>query len=314
MNLRSIDLNLLLILQQLLNQKHVSKTARSLNISQPSVSRALQKLRVIFKDELLVRTNQGYDLTNRAKVLLKDLERLIAEMETLFDGQQFEPANSRKTIKMFGLLPDINYLLPPFFKLLRQQAPNMTLDVDTIPQDHFSPLENGGTHFVLSAFTPSSSQQELYRMPIAQLEFKLVMNQDHPLAKQVINLDNLLECNFGAISIQGDKRFTLEQQLRNNGLLTKQQQLRVPLTLTNFNAAACLAEVSDIIFQLPAHFADSICQGRNLVARSNLKALKINNPIIYLYWHKRHHNDAMCCWVREQFKALYNNKADKPLN
>ncbi|GAL25207.1 transcriptional regulator LysR family [Vibrio variabilis] len=66
MNLSQFDINSLTILKTLLDEKHVSNTALAMNISQSSVSRALQKMRLLFSDELLVRTHTGYELTPKS--------------------------------------------------------------------------------------------------------------------------------------------------------------------------------------------------------------------------------------------------------
>ncbi len=86
MNLAQVDLNLLFILKHLLEEKHVSNTAVSLNMSQPSVSRSLQKLRNLFNDELLVRTAHGYELTPKAEVIKQDLNTVLTGLEKLMYG------------------------------------------------------------------------------------------------------------------------------------------------------------------------------------------------------------------------------------
>jgi DNA-binding transcriptional LysR family regulator len=67
MNLNQLDLNLLIILKQLLNEKHISNTALTLGMSQPSISRSLSKLRSLFDDQLLIRMAGGYELTPKAQ-------------------------------------------------------------------------------------------------------------------------------------------------------------------------------------------------------------------------------------------------------
>ncbi len=62
-NLRSIDLNLLTVLQILIEEQHVTKAADRFNMSQSAVSRALQRLRVLFYDPLLVKGAAGYSLS-----------------------------------------------------------------------------------------------------------------------------------------------------------------------------------------------------------------------------------------------------------
>ena len=66
MNLRTVDLNLLVALNALLTELHVTRAADRIGLSQPAMSNALSRLRHIFKDELLVRTPSGMQATPRA--------------------------------------------------------------------------------------------------------------------------------------------------------------------------------------------------------------------------------------------------------
>jgi DNA-binding transcriptional LysR family regulator len=70
MNLRSVDLNLLVALEALLQERHVSRAALRVGLSQPAMSAALARLRESFGDVLLVRTPAGMELTDRARTLI----------------------------------------------------------------------------------------------------------------------------------------------------------------------------------------------------------------------------------------------------
>ena len=157
MNLRTIDLNLLVVLQQLLQERHVSRAAEQLHMSQPAVSRALQRLRQTFDDPLLVRSTEGYDLSARATSLLPQLNQLLDNTKSLITGPAFEPASSLQTVRFYGPDPEIDWFLPLLFARMRDQAPYMGLEARSEPQDHFALLESGDVHFVLSAFKPRTS-------------------------------------------------------------------------------------------------------------------------------------------------------------
>ncbi|WP_240205704.1 LysR family transcriptional regulator [Vibrio sp. CyArs1] len=305
MNLSQLDLSNLLILKHLLEKKHVSNTALTLNISQPTVSRALQKGRDLFKDELLVRTTHGYELTPKGELIRQDIGSILAMLDNLVDGSEFNPSESRKTIKFFGLVPQVNWLLPPVFKHLREHAPNMVLDIDTVPQKHFDKLIAGEVHFSISSQTPPAADQNLYRMLIATRDFRLLMNKDHPLAQQPLTPDNLKDCHFGQISLHGDRALSIQSRFNDIGLSTNDRPLSTPLRLSNFNAAPKMAEMSDVIFHLPTPFAEDAARSHNVVTREVPEELRSPYSDIYLYWHKRYHNDPMCQWVREIFKTLY---------
>ena len=121
-NLRNIDLNLLVVLQQLLSDRHVSRAAESLNMSQPAVSRALQRLRILFDDSLLVRTSSGYELSSRGQLLHHQLPQLLEKTQELISGPTFEPSISTQSVSFYGSDPEISRSLPPLFNRMRKDG------------------------------------------------------------------------------------------------------------------------------------------------------------------------------------------------
>ena len=81
MNLKNIDLNLLVYLDVLLLKQNVTRAAESLGISQPAMSNGLQRLRKLFSDPLLVRTSNGMTPTERALQLQPMIRSIVASIE-----------------------------------------------------------------------------------------------------------------------------------------------------------------------------------------------------------------------------------------
>jgi DNA-binding transcriptional LysR family regulator len=98
-DLRGIDLNLLMPLQALLRERHVSRAAEHVAMSQPAMSRALRTLRAVFDDELLVRGPGGYRLTPRAERLQRDLAATLPRLENLLSEATFNPQDAATTLR-----------------------------------------------------------------------------------------------------------------------------------------------------------------------------------------------------------------------
>lgn len=90
-NLRSVDLNLLTVLQALIEERHVTRAAEKLHMSQSAVSRALQRLRVLFNDPLLVKSAEGYTLSSRANKLSTELSFVLQSVTSLIQEHEFNP-------------------------------------------------------------------------------------------------------------------------------------------------------------------------------------------------------------------------------
>jgi len=129
MNINKLDLNLLKILHVLLREKNTLRTAKILNTSQPSVSRALSKLRQELDDPLLVRESRGMKLTPKAKKIANQLPSVLAAIEGLFATHDFEPGKISRILRIA-----LNgYLMESYgcqiYKSIKQDAPNAKVEL-----------------------------------------------------------------------------------------------------------------------------------------------------------------------------------------
>ena len=90
--LRQADLNLLVVFTALAEERSVSRAASRLLLSQPAVSRALQRLRDTLHDDLLIRTATGYEPTPRGERLLQELTVMLPRLDRLLSGAAFDPS------------------------------------------------------------------------------------------------------------------------------------------------------------------------------------------------------------------------------
>jgi len=293
-NLRSVDLNLLVILETLLKAKHVTRAAEQLNMSQPAVSRALQRLRDTFADPLLVKTVNGYDLSIRAEQLLPQLETLLQGMQQLIAPPEFDPKVSDQTVRFAGLDLEVALYLPELLEQMRLHAPGMRLDIASTPGDHFKMLEQGEVHFIISGMSPEYSQDQFHRVVVDETYSCCVMGANNPLAKGQFGIDEYLAASHGYVSITGKGPAVMDQMLKQMGLKRK-----VALRLGSFLTVADYCETTDLIFLLPHRLAQYLSRFRDIAVRPLPEELPFRPIKFYLYWHSRHHQDPMHQWVRE---------------
>lgn len=294
-NLRSIDLNLLVVLLALLETRHVTRAAERLHMSQPAVSRALQRLRVTFEDELLVRTTTGYDLSARANDLLPKLQLLLTDVVQLIAEPEFVPEQARDVVRFYGLDLEACCFLPPLMKVMSSEAPQMRLEMRSEPRNHFELLESGDVHFSMTALSPKRSESQFRRLLLAQTHSVCIMGAQHPLVNQEITLDKYLAASHGIVSVTGQGLGIIDERLATLG-----KSRHVGLRLSNFMSVADFCETTDLLFVLPELIAKRIVDGRQVIYREVPAPLETRNINFYLYWHERHHRDPMCIWVRQQ--------------
>src|SRR5438067_11404729 len=99
MNLNSLDLNLLTALDALLREANVSRAALRIGLSQPAASHALQRLRNIFGDPLLVRTGARMEPTPRALALRAPLAQALDQVRGLVVPEEFDAARSERQFR-----------------------------------------------------------------------------------------------------------------------------------------------------------------------------------------------------------------------
>ena len=117
--LRQVDLNLLITFAAIAEEKSVTAAASRLLLSQPAVSRALQRARTMFQDALLVRSPHGFELTVRGRKILHELEGLLPKMEHLVEPKLFDPMHEKSHFRISG----------PDNACFRAYAANMQTDV-----------------------------------------------------------------------------------------------------------------------------------------------------------------------------------------
>ena len=300
-NLRSIDLNLLVVLQALLEERHVSKASVRLGMSQPAVSRALQRLRQTMADPLLVRTGSGYDLSARAVEIKPQLMRVLHEVQEIMQPERFDPLHAEGTVKFTGLDLELTLLIPKVVQLLRKKAPNLKVEIVPQVSDHFALLEQGEVHFSLTGLVPEVVQDQYRRIEVARTRDVCLMDENNPLAKGKISLEQYVDASHGLVSITGKGPGKMDDVLKQMGYKRK-----VMLRLASFMSVVEFCQDSDLIFTAPEMMAEHLSKNSNLVIRPLPKEFELPEIVFYVYWHARYHHDPMCSWIRAELAELFS--------
>lgn len=128
-NLANVDLNLLVSLHAVLEERSVTGAADRVGLSQPAMSHALRRIRKLFGDDILIRRGARSVLTPRAQELLGPLRELLYRTSGLLGGDVFEPETSRRTVTI-AMSPSMTYILGrAITQLLEEEAPWMGLNI-----------------------------------------------------------------------------------------------------------------------------------------------------------------------------------------
>ncbi len=199
------DLNLLVALQILLEERNVTRAAERLSVSQPALSKTLQKLRDSFEDELFTRTAHGLVPTPRAEELGLELPALLESVERVLGDAEFDPATYCSSFKL--LLPPIlcEALLPGLVTELHQSAPGVQVITSEITPDYQEKLKKGEVDFV--AFLALDTDRDIHAEPITTLAPRCYMRCDHPLQQKTdIQLQDFLSYSHLRLYLPGLSR------------------------------------------------------------------------------------------------------------
>jgi DNA-binding transcriptional LysR family regulator len=299
-NLRSVDLNLLVVLDALLRERHVTRAARSIGLSQPAMSSALARVRHVFGDELLVRTSTGMQPTPRALALVEPVSQAIAQLErVLGDGPAFVASTStrRFVVRLSDLLGLL--LLPHLMAEVARTAPNVSIDVRHLsPLQTVDALEKDEIDAAVSMGLEHTGTIE--RQLLFADRMVCIMRAAHPLARGRLSSKRFLAARHVKVSMApADTRFVDDLLARSN------TQRDIALNVPHWLLVPHVLGATDYIAVMPGKFADAI-RGTTLVVRELPFAAK---PFEwFLYRHRRHQSDPASRWLRDRIVAASRSR------
>jgi DNA-binding transcriptional LysR family regulator len=301
MNLSNLDFNLLKVLDALVSERNVTRAGRRLGRSQPAVSNALQRLRQLLGDDLLVRGPGGFTLTPRAEAMRAPLRESIALIEScLTEEPQFDPSKASGLFRLSA--PDrlSIALLPPLFARLQRLAPSMALQVVTADrQQALDLLENDRVDLSLGWF--DGKPPHVHMEVTQEDQLFCVFRRDHPILRRGrrFNIEAVLSYPHLIVSATGQRTAVFDDLLLRRGL--KRQAL---MTVTNFTAVPELLRRSDMIGVFSSLAAEVFQKSYKLAKRP--VPVDVGNIATNLAWHVRYDRDRKHAWLRQQIKALYS--------
>lgn len=154
------DLNALVTLYAVLRTGNVSQAARLLGLTQPAVSRTLERLRVEFDDPLVVRQGNGVVPTQRARSIDAALMSMMDLTQQIFASGAFHPATARRDVYLSMNEHLQQLLVPPLLQRTALHAPGMRLFVRSILHSDMALLKDGHLDMILGMLSPAEPLRE----------------------------------------------------------------------------------------------------------------------------------------------------------
>ncbi len=280
MNLRSVDLNLLVILDALLDEAHVSRAADRLGLSQPATSSALERCRHLLHDTLLERGKSGMRLTAKAESLREPIKNLLAEVVAVLDPPEIDLTKIKQTVRL--IMDDYTAMIiaASLYRDIADRAPGLNLVVQSWhgANEALDGLAKGSVDLAVSVFPkPDVSFQ---RQDLLYQKYMVAMRKDHPAAGRFC-LEEWLAYPHVLVSGRGDTKGALDEALMSLG-----KERRVGIVVPSFTVVPSLLAASDLIAMVP-----SLCVPQNGNFAVFEPPVPVEGFMLHIAWHVRRDKD-----------------------
>src|ERR1700678_565435 len=297
--LRQSDLNLLIVFAALAEERNVTRAASRLLLSQPAVSRALQRLREMFHDDLLIRTSSGYEPTPKGERLLRELATTLPRLDRLLSGAEFDPQEEETTFRVAVTDHASHVLCPPICKMVLPEAAKVSFEFVSFGGQTFEAIEKGRIDLMLNAddgYLPPRFASEM----VFDDSFSCVAAKENKYPR-VLTLKQYLAAQHVGVGIWGELQTLPDKRLASIG-----EKPRCPIWVPYFSAAVRCGSGTPFLATVPSRLAGF--ESNNPAVRI-LKPPEVLGRFNYLMaWHPRMNTDAAHLWlrraIRETAKAL----------
>lgn len=259
MNLNSLDLNLLVALDALLRDASVSRAAMRLNLSQPATSHALQRLRDLIGDPLLVRNGARMELTPRAQALRSPLAQALDQVRTLFVSDEFDAARSERHFRL--MMPDlaVELLMPPLMEKVTRLAPNVTIDV--VPWRSSTIFTPDFARTIDLVISIGNSFKGFHRQRLYTDLDALAVRRGHPAGAKLRKREAFLAARHVAVIIRGHNEDLIDTWLRTKGI-----ERRIALVVPGYIEALHVTARTDLVAFVPRRLIAALSKQMSLTA------------------------------------------------
>ena len=294
-NWGSIDLNLLIVFDALMQEHNLTRAGRRLGLSQPATSHALARLRQMLNDDLFIRAPDGMRPTSRAQQMAEPIRDALSALRLTLEPEAFEPAQSTRAFTLVVNNYAARAVVPALARKVAVAAPNVTLDVRPVGQvDVLDQLDAGTVDVALSRLVDGGERFKCVR--ITDDDYVALLDRSHPAATaEDLSPDWLAAIPHVDITSSGDDTSFIDEALAERGLV-RRVAARVP-----FLSVVLMLVGADRLAVVPRR------AGMDLAAICPLvvKELPFAVPRIALsmIWHRRLDNHPAQRWLRTMIRA-----------
>lgn len=251
-NLSRVDLNLLVLFEAVLSERHVARTAGRLSLSPSAVSHGVNRLRQLFKDPLFLKHPKGVVPTERALALADPVAEILARARAVVGGAKpFDPKTSKRRFKIGAPDAALAVVLPALLTHIRKAAPNIDIAIRDLPRLIWDQVlaSLDAREFDMALLPVASPPARFMARTLYKDDFVIAARTGHPYLRTP-TLARYCKADHLVVSPNGDPHGFVDDALARKRLVR-----RVVLTVPNFMLALAIVADSDILAAVPRSLA-----------------------------------------------------------
>lgn len=303
MELKDIDLNQLVVFQQLIIERRVSRVAETLGLTQPAVSNTLAKMRRQFGDELFLRTPAGMLPTPFAEQLAESVGYALGMIHSGLNQQtRFDPASYQRAVSIG--MTDIGEIvfLPALIDRMRQAAPGVSLStVRNTAVNLREEMEAGKVDLAIGLLPQLKAG--FFQRRLFQQRYVCLFRRGHALDRPVqLTPQDFSDAEHLVVVSSGTGHGKVDELIRRAGV-----ERRIRLTVPHFVGVGHILQSSDLVATVPERLARHLAEPFGL--RHVAHPVALPDVAINMFWHAKAHRSAANQWLRGVVVELFADDA-----
>lgn len=299
MDIRSFDLNLLVVFDAMLEHRGVTRAAQAIRLSQPATSAAVARLRTLFNDPLFVRVGNQMRPTPRAELLAGPVRLVIATLaQDILQAQSFDAASANTRFSI--LAPDITeiLLLPALSAYLARHAPGAKLRTLSVPQHLAAETLASGQADLAVGYFPDLQKAGFFQQKLFANDWVCITRKNHPILGNPPTLKQYLAAAHVLVLPDG-RGHVIDQFLSKQGL-----ERRIELEISHYMSLLPLLSQSDLVATVPRDLGTLFTKHSTL--RMVPAPVKTPHVEVHQFWHSRVQKYPAHVWLRGVVHQLFS--------
>jgi DNA-binding transcriptional LysR family regulator len=289
---QNVDLNLLRVFLAIYEQGSLTRAADHLCLTQPTVSYALAKLRVLFDDSLFKRTPRGVEPTETGTRAYRDISAALTLVEhAVSANRSFDPAQSQRRFRIS--MSDIGELvfLPLLLERLCVDAPNAQLEVVPVPVEQVPDMLATGRLDAAIGYLPGIPAGSTVSESLFKEHYVCLMNAKAGPKGDAMTIKDFIAVRHVLVSSPITGHRMVEDVLREHDVMRQ-----IVVQTTNFTGLPGLLARTDLVAVLPSRVA-KVFQGYAVLRILDMP-IDIPQFDVRMHWHAERENFAASVWLR----------------